>query len=270
MKRLVIGLIIVSIVLMPVVVSAQGENLESGMMANTLLSAFPNLLAQDLIQQLRNQGYGYGEIAIMCVIASQSNNSLTDVINYAEGNNVGWGEVASHFGIKLSKIGLTLHSSNSTEDSAISYLLRERYGLSNYDIYRLRLEGLKPQDILLACEIYSRLDPQGDNPALLQNILTEREQNKNWNKTIEQLGLDKNSLQDIRSNSMNQIGLVVKETVQNRLKIENAGQSTQIREQTRTEEENQEQHEMQQQNQNQHEMHQENQGQHNSNNRNSK
>ncbi|MGC8970752.1 MAG: hypothetical protein ACP5K2_00950 [bacterium] len=126
MKKLVVGILVVSILLLPVLALADEETgLESRKMVDTLLSVFSNLLTEEMINELRAQGYGYGEIAIMCLIASQSGTSLTDVINYAKENNLGWGEVANHFGVKLSKLGLVLNQKDRGESAGISYLRHE-------------------------------------------------------------------------------------------------------------------------------------------------
>lgn len=110
MKKLLIGVLVASIILMPILAMADdgvplGEN--KGLVGNLLL-VFPNLLTEELINQLRAQGYGYGVIAIICVIATESDKNLEEVISYAEENDLGWGEVASYLGVKLSKLRLTI------------------------------------------------------------------------------------------------------------------------------------------------------------------
>jgi len=189
MKRLVVSILVVSLLLAPIIVSAQEDDttVENGMMVNILLSAFPNLLTENLIRDLRADGYGYGEIAIICIIASQSGKDLTEVINYAKENNLGWGEVARYFGVKLSKVGLVINPQDRGDSAGIMYLLRERYRVSNAEVYRLRLQGLKLSDILVSYELYSRLDPQNKNPELLQNILRAREERKEWRRIIDQV-----------------------------------------------------------------------------------
>lgn len=132
MKKLVAGVLVVSILLLPVLALAdEGTELESRKMEETLLSVFNSLLTLDIIRQLRSEGYGYGEIAIICLIASQSGKSLEDVINYAKENNLGWGEVANYFGVKLSKLGLVLNQKDRGESAGISYLRREMNRLSD-------------------------------------------------------------------------------------------------------------------------------------------
>lgn len=132
MKKLVVGILVVSILLLPVLALADEETeLESRKMEETLLSTFSTLLTLDLIRELRSEGYGYGEIAIMCLIASQSGTPLTDVINYAKDNNLGWGEVATYFGVKLSKLGLVLNQKDRGESAGISYLRREMNKVSD-------------------------------------------------------------------------------------------------------------------------------------------
>jgi len=221
MKKLVIGFLLVSMILVPMFVSAQqGDTaVENRMMVSSLLSAFPDFLTEDIINQLRAQGYGYGEIAIISVIATQSSNNITDVINYAKENNLGWGETANYFGVKLSRIGLYINPKDEAEISGMNYLLRQRYQLSNYDIYRLRLKGLKSDEILVCYELYSRLDPKGENPELLQSIIRAREQKRDWNRIVEQ--------------------------------VSNAGQSAQIREEAKARGKNQQQGNQQQGNQQQ-------------------
>ncbi len=189
MKRLVVSILVVSLLAVPIIVSAHEDDVtvENEMMVNILLSAFPDLITEDLIRDLRANGYGYGEIVIICIIASQSNTGVTDVINYAEANNLGWGEVAKYFGVKLSKVGLVINPQDRGDSAGIMYLLRERYRLSNAEVYRLRLQGLKLSDILVCYELYSRLDPENKNPELLQNIIRAREGKKEWHRIIEQV-----------------------------------------------------------------------------------
>ncbi len=133
MKKLLIGILVASIILMPILAMADdsaplGEN--KGLVSNLLL-VFGDLLTEELINQLRVQGYGYGEIAIICIIATESGKSLEEVINYAEENDLGWGEVASYFGVKLSKLGLTINKKDRGESGGLEYLLREAKRLSN-------------------------------------------------------------------------------------------------------------------------------------------
>lgn len=127
MKRLLVSVLVASMLLMPILAVAD----ESRVMVNNLLTVFPNLLTEELINQLRNEGYGYGEIAIICIIATESGNSLQDVINYAKENNLGWGEVANHYGVKFSKLGLVINQKDRGESAGMSYLLREVNRLSN-------------------------------------------------------------------------------------------------------------------------------------------
>ncbi|MBC7320400.1 hypothetical protein H5T89_07120 [bacterium] len=133
MKKLLVGVLVASMLLIPILAIADEGSLvgENRVMVNNLLLVFPNLLTEELINQLRNEGYGYGEIAIICIIASESNTSLQDVINYAKENNLGWGEVASYYGVKFSKLGLVINQKDRGESAGMNYLLRESNRLSN-------------------------------------------------------------------------------------------------------------------------------------------
>lgn len=127
MKRFIVGILLVSLLLVPVFVSAdESSTTETRTIIESLLSVFPDLTL-DLISELRAQGYGYGEIAIICIIASKSDNTLTDVINYAKENNLGWGEVAKHFGVELSKVGIYINSQKKVDDAGLKYIARERH-----------------------------------------------------------------------------------------------------------------------------------------------
>lgn len=128
MKRVIVSIILVAFLLVPLSISAgEGSSSTEGRkIIDSLLTVFSNLLNEDLINQLRSQGYGYGEIAIICIIATQGDTSITDVINYAKENNLGWGEVAKNFGVQLSKIGLQINSKDANE-AGLNYLYRERY-----------------------------------------------------------------------------------------------------------------------------------------------
>lgn len=127
MKRVIVSIILVGLLVIPFSVFAEdSQPLESRKIIDSLLTSFPNLLNEDIIAQLRAQGYGYGEIAIICIIATQGNTSITDVVNYAKENNLGWGEVAKNFGVQLSKIGLQINSKDANE-AGLNYLYRERY-----------------------------------------------------------------------------------------------------------------------------------------------
>lgn len=133
MKKLLIGILVASIILVPIIAIASegsptGEN--RGIVSNLLL-VFPNLLTEELINQLRAQGYGYGEIAIICIIATESGKSLQEVINYAKENNLGWGEVANYYGVKFSKLGITINQRDRGESAGMNYLLKEANKFSN-------------------------------------------------------------------------------------------------------------------------------------------
>jgi len=248
MKRLMILLLIVGVVLYSLpVFGASNNSLEDKVIVNALLSAFPNILTPELIDNLYNSGYGYGEIAIMCAIVVRNGSiTLDEVKTYVTSNpDLGWGEVARHFNVNLSKLGAyhQLDRSN-VRDRAIEYLLETDYNVTEDTIKNLELQGLTQMDILTAYSLCAALGQGSINTDTLNRILTLREQHKNWIKIMEELGTSEENVVSTLNQVRRDVKNMVKEEEQNQEQAE-------IQEQNQEQNQHQSQSHTQTQNQNQ-------------------
>jgi len=220
MKRLIVLILIAGVMLYTgPAVSADSNSLENKVIVKALLDAFPTFLTAELIDELYNSGYGYGEIAIMCAIATRNGNiSLDDVKDYVISNpELGWGEIAKYFGVNLSKLG-TYHrlDKDNLRRAAIEYLLERNYGVINEALKNLQLHGLSEIDILTAYSFYNILDQENSNVDILNNILRLREQHRSWLKIMEEFGISETSIVSTVNQVRQEVKDMVKEEAKNR------------------------------------------------------
>ncbi|MGC9064592.1 MAG: hypothetical protein ACP5JL_07955, partial [bacterium] len=224
MKRVVILFLIVGVMLYNLpVFAASSSSLEDKVVVNALLSAFPDILNPDTINTLYNSGYGYGEIAIMCAIVLRNGSiSLDDIKNYALSNpDLGWGEIAKHFDVNLSKLGIYHNLGKSNiRDTAIEYLLERDYGVTEETLKNLELQGVSQMDILMAYSIAAALGQGSINADTLNNILRLREQHKNWTKIMAELGTSEESIVSTLTQVRQEVKDMVKKEAQNQEQAE--------------------------------------------------